>query len=566
MAINKKLIHFNKLSDFETRLANNEILDTSIVFIKDAKKIWTHSNFYDCDSSNLAELIDNKIDKDDVMLSLNQGNSTEIYNLSATNLRTSAISGDFIVSNYEETKGISGDNVEIYIYIGEQSVYYGAANQVLDSLKCENGILYYRLVEYPDDLPDKSYEVNSEVVYIEMANGGAGDQSLNLTLELTTSEDLNTYDSINYLNGEISKASSNSKTIPVYVDQIIDGEVYNVNTGIPESQSNSFRTSQFATLGKFNASINFGQIVSGTLYTYAWDTKGNYQGSINTTLNNVDQHSWTLLPSDSDAYYAFSLYSSSSIDVSGVYVNITYSYAQESDIPTKTSQLTNDSQFITSDNVPEEVYIFDTNSNTNGTTTLEILNSIISAKSVIIKYNSQELIAVSKTGAVDDYVNIMATDFSGNKYSINILNDIDAGVSWKLSSSDFNPVNVGKEVYRGMTVVRKSSSQTTQTAQVNKAYIWRGTGPSSITVTLPNSSKLSTAQTNTEEILLEFQVPSSTFSLTFNGTVAWANGESPIFESGGTYQIHLTARHTNTTSTTVTWLGICSPKFTVTYS
>ena len=58
MAINKKLIHFNKLSDFESRLAANEILDTSIVFIKDAKKIYTHGNYYDCDPSDLEKSIE----------------------------------------------------------------------------------------------------------------------------------------------------------------------------------------------------------------------------------------------------------------------------------------------------------------------------------------------------------------------------------------------------------------------------------------------------------------------------------------------------------------------------
>ena len=58
MAINKKLIHFNKLSDFESRLAANEILDTSIVFIKDAKKIYTHGNYYDCDPSDLERRIE----------------------------------------------------------------------------------------------------------------------------------------------------------------------------------------------------------------------------------------------------------------------------------------------------------------------------------------------------------------------------------------------------------------------------------------------------------------------------------------------------------------------------
>lgn len=48
MAIKKKLIHFQTLADFETQLSAGNILDTSICFIKDAKKIWTHGEFYDC--------------------------------------------------------------------------------------------------------------------------------------------------------------------------------------------------------------------------------------------------------------------------------------------------------------------------------------------------------------------------------------------------------------------------------------------------------------------------------------------------------------------------------------
>lgn len=46
--INKKLIHFKSLSDFEARLAAGDVLSTSIVWIKDAKKIWTHGTYYDC--------------------------------------------------------------------------------------------------------------------------------------------------------------------------------------------------------------------------------------------------------------------------------------------------------------------------------------------------------------------------------------------------------------------------------------------------------------------------------------------------------------------------------------
>lgn len=43
--INKKLIHFNNNSDFEAK-RDSEILDTSIVFIKDANKIYTHGTEY----------------------------------------------------------------------------------------------------------------------------------------------------------------------------------------------------------------------------------------------------------------------------------------------------------------------------------------------------------------------------------------------------------------------------------------------------------------------------------------------------------------------------------------
>ena len=46
MAINKKLIHFKTKAAFEAQLKGNNILDTSIVFIKDANLIWTHGAYY----------------------------------------------------------------------------------------------------------------------------------------------------------------------------------------------------------------------------------------------------------------------------------------------------------------------------------------------------------------------------------------------------------------------------------------------------------------------------------------------------------------------------------------
>ena len=46
MAINKKLIHFKSKQTFEQEVANENILDTSIVFIQDSKEISTHGTVY----------------------------------------------------------------------------------------------------------------------------------------------------------------------------------------------------------------------------------------------------------------------------------------------------------------------------------------------------------------------------------------------------------------------------------------------------------------------------------------------------------------------------------------
>ena len=46
MAINKKLIHFKNKENFNKEVANENILDSSIVFIQDSKEISTHGTVY----------------------------------------------------------------------------------------------------------------------------------------------------------------------------------------------------------------------------------------------------------------------------------------------------------------------------------------------------------------------------------------------------------------------------------------------------------------------------------------------------------------------------------------
>lgn len=57
MAINKKLIHFQTYQAFQTELEAGNILDTSIVWIKETHQIYTHGEYYDCSDQNASTLL-----------------------------------------------------------------------------------------------------------------------------------------------------------------------------------------------------------------------------------------------------------------------------------------------------------------------------------------------------------------------------------------------------------------------------------------------------------------------------------------------------------------------------
>ena len=62
MAINKKLIHFKNKENFENEVANENILDKSIVFIQDSKEISTHGTVYKSINWNVLDSKYNFID------------------------------------------------------------------------------------------------------------------------------------------------------------------------------------------------------------------------------------------------------------------------------------------------------------------------------------------------------------------------------------------------------------------------------------------------------------------------------------------------------------------------
>lgn len=85
MAINKKLIHFNKKEDFLKEQEAGNILNTSIVFIKDSKEIYTHGEFYDSSGGTKVTEEDFEIkemriiDSDDPQSVLTREEADELY-------------------------------------------------------------------------------------------------------------------------------------------------------------------------------------------------------------------------------------------------------------------------------------------------------------------------------------------------------------------------------------------------------------------------------------------------------------------------------------------------------
>ena len=116
MAINKKLIHFNTFENFNSRKlsANAEntqytigingsiqtgspdILYQSIVYIKDTKQQWTHSQLYNCSEGSSSDANVQAVDVGDVIDDVNVEYATKTYvddkvaNISLTDYATTA--------------------------------------------------------------------------------------------------------------------------------------------------------------------------------------------------------------------------------------------------------------------------------------------------------------------------------------------------------------------------------------------------------------------------------------------------------------------------------------------
>lgn len=186
MAIDKKLIHFDKLADFEAQLTAGNILDRSIVFIKDAKKIWTHGTYYDCSEGGASESGSNyyitEFTYNDFYNAASENGQLQISENDATGLMDSINSGSRILIPY-------GGNVIGYaIMLGENDmgeVYVAvySTRDVITAFFFQDDILQGNKLTFDNDVTISNAIIYETAAYIKpftlAVRGGSGEVEAN---------------------------------------------------------------------------------------------------------------------------------------------------------------------------------------------------------------------------------------------------------------------------------------------------------------------------------------------------------------------------------------------------
>lgn len=105
MAINKRLIHFKNKENFDTEVANGNILDTSIVFIQDTKEISTHGTVYKTVNWSVLEEQATKL----AMYTKNEDGSIKNYYLSECSIKNNELAKFYFCTTSDSTPVMSDD-------------------------------------------------------------------------------------------------------------------------------------------------------------------------------------------------------------------------------------------------------------------------------------------------------------------------------------------------------------------------------------------------------------------------------------------------------------------------
>lgn len=321
------------------------------------------------------------------------------------------------------------------------------------------------------------------------------------TSELTNDSGYITSDDIpnaTYITKQITGKSINDQGVIVDTSADEYGRVYSV-------------TNMFHAPGEFilYVQIQQNELHGGYITIHSYDKDEAHISSFTWTPDDI-YDSKTFIPSNDEYYFRISTFDCVSVKlipsdsvtqeelqttVDGINQSLT-EYAKTTDIPTNVSQLANDSNYQTSNQVTTSINnrlprIEDYNGNMVVLPSADFFSSVdLVDGDVYIQYNDAGYIQAS-------IKNFASSEYAKTGYPI------------------------------------QSTSDTTISMNPNVYYKISGT-PTAITLTFNSKST-----TNMEEYLIEFTTSSSGCTLAVPSSVKWMNGEAPSLEVSSTYQISI---------------------------
>lgn len=210
MAINRKLLHFKNKQNFDTEVANGNILDTSIVFIQDSKEISTHGTVYKTINWSVLEPLYEWVD-----LGLPSGTLWAAWNVGATKPEEYGL-----YFAWGETEGYEGITDEKQFSWVDYKLCGGSSSTLT---KYNNNSSYGTVdtlttLEQVDDaayVSDKTCRMPTQADFEEL-----------------TANTTSTWETLNGVNGRrfTSKANGNSIFVPA-AGNCSSGSVYGVGSG-----------------------------------------------------------------------------------------------------------------------------------------------------------------------------------------------------------------------------------------------------------------------------------------------------------------------------------------------
>ena len=267
--------------------------------------------------------------------------------------------------------------------------------------------------------------------------------------------------------------------------------------------------------------VSYGQVLSSSAYSVGGSTYITLTQSFGNFVS-------TLIISSLNGTYNASLRDDQIItqnDLNG--------YAKSSDIPTKTSQLTNDSNFLTEIPIASGTKVGGIKVSANSgysinNTGLFELNSATSTSKGIVSIGTGLTVNSGKV--------TLNTATSSNLGGVIVPNNgtISVDTSGNISVSD--KVALKTDLDSKQDAITYSSSSSSNVTLTANSLIDLGTRSSAITVLLP-----STASSDHKEYWFRFTADSTTApSLSLPSSVLWQDGKTPTIKPGETYEFCIT--------------------------